>query len=44
LFLILGFYPKPVLDMVTPAVTTILTSIHVTDPAPAVGAAEGSTK
>ena len=43
LFLILGFYPKPVLDMVTPAVTTILTSIHVTDPAPAVGAAEGST-
>ena len=44
LFLILGFYPKPVLDMVTPAVTTILTSINVTDPAPAVGAAEGSTK
>ena len=44
LFVVLGFYPKPVLDMVTPAVTTILTSIQVTDPAPVVGAAEGSTK
>jgi len=44
LFIVLGFYPKPVLDMVTPAVTTILTSIQVSDPAPVVGAAEGSTK
>ncbi len=44
LFLILGFYPKPVLDMVNPAVTTILQSISVSDPAPAAGAVEGSSK
>jgi len=44
LFIVLGFYPKVALDMVTPAVTTILTSIQVADPAPAMGAAEGSNK
>jgi NADH-quinone oxidoreductase subunit M len=44
LFLVLGFYPKPVLDLINPAVQTILTSVHVTDPAPVVGSAEGSAK
>ena len=41
LFLALGFYPKPALDAITPAVTSILSSIHITDPAPM---AEGSNK
>ncbi|MEI2733077.1 MAG: NADH-quinone oxidoreductase subunit M [Dermatophilaceae bacterium] len=41
LFVALGFYPKPALDAITPAVTSILASIHVTDPAPV---AEGSNK
>ncbi len=41
LFLLLGFYPKPVMDVITPSVQTILTSVQATDPAPV---AEGSTK
>ena len=41
LFLVLGFYPKPALDLITPSVQSILSSISVSDPAPA---AEGSTK
>ncbi len=44
LFLILGFYPKPVLDMVNPAVTKIFSTIKVTDPGPMAGTVEGSTK
>ena len=36
LLLVLGFYPKPVLDAVTPAVNTTLTTIHQEDPVPAV--------
>ena len=44
LFLILGFYPKPVLDMVNPAVTRIFSTIKVTDPGPMAGTVEGSTK
>ena len=40
-FLVLGFYPKPVIDLLEPAVTTTLQHVGVTDPAPAVSA-EGS--
>jgi NADH-quinone oxidoreductase subunit M len=44
LFLVLGFYPKPVLDVINPTVKTILTSVNISDPAPAAGTAEGSSK
>jgi NADH-quinone oxidoreductase subunit M len=33
-FLVLGFFPKPVLDLVNPAVETTLQIVGVTDPAP----------
>lgn len=42
LFLLLGFYPKPVLDVINPAVTQTLTFMGVTDPAPAAGTPNGS--
>jgi NADH-quinone oxidoreductase subunit M len=42
LFLILGFFPKPALDLLRPAVTTTLQHVGVTDPAPTQGVAEGS--
>jgi NADH-quinone oxidoreductase subunit M len=42
-FLVLGFYPKPVLDVLNPAVATTLKYVGVTDPAPTT-AADGSTK
>jgi NADH-quinone oxidoreductase subunit M len=42
-FLFLGFYPKPVLDLVTPAVTTTLHHVGVTDPTPTV-AVSGSAE
>lgn len=38
LLLLLGFYPKPVLDAITPAVTGPLTAIQQQDPAPTIGA------
>lgn len=44
-FLVLGFYPKPVLDVLEPAVTTTLQNVGVSDPAPTggtAGTAEGS--
>jgi NADH-quinone oxidoreductase subunit M len=44
LFLVLGFYPKPVLDLVTPATDRILESIQVSDPEPVAGTAEGSPR
>jgi len=40
LFLVLGFYPKPVLDIINPAVRTTLTYVGVTDPAPAAPVAD----
>mgnify|MGYP001100734386 CR=1 FL=1 len=40
-FLVLGFFPKPVLDLLEPAVTTTLQHVGVTDPAPTISA-EGS--
>jgi NADH-quinone oxidoreductase subunit M len=42
-FLVLGFYPKPALDMLNPAVSKTLQYVGVTDPAPT-SAADGSTK
>jgi NADH-quinone oxidoreductase subunit M len=44
-FLVLGFYPKPVLDVLNPAVATTLRYVGVSDPAPAVPTtADGSAK
>ncbi|SDP72216.1 NADH dehydrogenase subunit M [Pedococcus dokdonensis] len=42
-FLVLGFYPKPALDLLNPAVSATLKHVGVTDPAPS-SAADGSTK
>src|SRR5699024_5220553 len=36
LLLVLGLYPKPILDVIDPAVGATLTSVHSTDPAPTV--------
>ena len=45
LLLVLGFYPKPVLDVINPAVTKTMQTTNVTDPAPTHGeAAEGAVK
>jgi len=46
LFLVLGFYPKPVLDIINPAVRTTLSHVGVSDPAPIVPVADvqGGTK
>ena len=44
-FLVLGFYPKPVLDVINPAVARTLHYVGVTDPAPtSSGTAEGAVK
>ncbi len=37
-FLVLGFYPKPVLDVINPAVAKTMHQTNVTDPAPTHGA------
>ncbi|MBK7624043.1 MAG: NADH-quinone oxidoreductase subunit M [Kineosporiaceae bacterium] len=39
----LGFYPKPVLDVLNPAVERTMTQVQQVDPAPAVQIAEGAT-
>ncbi|GAA1892286.1 NADH-quinone oxidoreductase subunit M [Lapillicoccus jejuensis] len=45
IFLVLGFYPKPVTDIVNPAISTTLGYVKVSDPAPVVpGSAEGASK
>jgi NADH-quinone oxidoreductase subunit M len=41
-FLVLGFYPKPALDLLEPAVQTTLEHVGVSDPVPADAATEGS--
>ncbi len=41
-FLFLGFYPKPVIDLLEPAVTTTLQHVGVTNPVPTDATAEGS--
>jgi NADH-quinone oxidoreductase subunit M len=44
-FLVLGFYPKPVLDVINPAVARTLSYVGVTDPPPTnAGTAEGAVK
>jgi NADH-quinone oxidoreductase subunit M len=44
-FLVLGFYPKPVLDVLDPAVAVTLKHVGVSDPAPSVPTtANGSAK
>jgi NADH-quinone oxidoreductase subunit M len=44
-FLVLGFYPKPVLDVINPAVARTLHYVGVTDPAPThPGTAQGAVK
>lgn len=43
LLVVVGFYPKPVLDVINPAVSTTMTEVGATDPAPAVDSAEGTT-
>src|SRR5207244_12430418 len=35
LIIAMGVYPKPVLDVINPAVQSTLTQVHVTDPVPA---------
>jgi NADH-quinone oxidoreductase subunit M len=40
LLLFLGVYPKPVTDIVNPAVQQTLSDVHKTDPKPAVEAAK----
>jgi NADH-quinone oxidoreductase subunit M len=44
-FILLGFYPKPALDVINPAVATVLNHVGVSDPAPShPAAAEGAVK
>ncbi len=40
----LGIYPKPVIDVINPAVKFTLQNVHQTDPAPASGTAVGGSK
>jgi NADH-quinone oxidoreductase subunit M len=43
--LVLGFYPKPVLDVINPAVDRVMHAVNATDPAPSVApVAEGTAK
>ncbi len=44
LIIFLGVYPKPVLDVINPAVTQTLHDVGKTDPAPAAGVAVGGAK
>ena len=44
LIIFLGVYPKPVLDVINPAVTQTLHDVGKTDPAPAAGVAVGGVK
>jgi NADH-quinone oxidoreductase subunit M len=40
LILLIGFYPKPVVDIINPAVKATLTDIKASDPAPTVASRE----
>jgi len=35
LIIAMGVYPKPVLDVINPAVRATMSQVHVTDPVPA---------
>jgi NADH-quinone oxidoreductase subunit M len=41
LILLLGFYPKPVIDVINPAVKATLSTVHATDPAPTTASGGG---
>ncbi|MDT4900511.1 MAG: NADH-quinone oxidoreductase subunit [Pseudonocardiales bacterium] len=44
LIVFLGVYPKPVLDIINPAVKATLSDVHKTDPAPVFKTAVGGKK
>ena len=44
LILFLGVYPKPLLDVINPAVKATLSDVHKTDPIPRFGPVAGATK
>jgi len=44
LIVVLGVYPKPILDVINPAVKATLQNVHQTDPAPKLGTAVGGVK
>jgi NADH-quinone oxidoreductase subunit M len=44
LIVFLGVYPKPVLDVINPAVKATLTNVHQSDPTPQYGTAAGGVK
>jgi NADH-quinone oxidoreductase subunit M len=44
LIVFLGVYPKPVLDVINPAVKTTLSYVHQNDPAPKIGPVAGGTR
>jgi NADH-quinone oxidoreductase subunit M len=44
LIVFLGVYPKPVLDVINPAVKATLVNVHKSDPTPQYGTAAGGTK
>jgi NADH-quinone oxidoreductase subunit M len=44
LIVFLGVYPKPVLDVINPAVKATLQNVHKTDPTPQYGTANGGQK
>jgi NADH-quinone oxidoreductase subunit M len=44
LIIFLGIYPKPVLDVINPAVKATLQDVHKTDPAPKLGPVAGGLK
>jgi NADH-quinone oxidoreductase subunit M len=44
LIVVLGVYPKPVLDVINPAVTATLHDVHQSDPTPSLGAIAGGTR
>jgi NADH-quinone oxidoreductase subunit M len=41
LILFLGFYPKPLIDVINPAIKATLSTVHATDPAPTVASGGG---
>ncbi len=44
IIIFLGVYPKPVLDVINPAVKATLSDVHKTDPAPLLGKSAGEGK
>jgi NADH-quinone oxidoreductase subunit M len=44
LIVFLGVYPKPLLDVINPAVQATLHDVHKTDPTPKLGPVAGAQK